>query len=440
MIKYKNDGLLQESEVEEFLTASLQDMAERITDVQLNGVAYYTPIQHESHLQYKHLGHYWIDWDCSLDSIYGRRMENFPENLKLLWDAILQKSTIHSKSDSEYELHYLFYGFLKTHKNVVARDEKVFEIDIENSISEVYDYLCRDYDNCQIFAPLHGVKIKSDIISDNFSFLKNEFDTKIELYSKYYHQFKGIESNLDLRNRFFKSESILILHWKELRENKLDHPMKIRDFHLANKKLQHIEAVRLLGALEANTIFEVTETASFPSIPMSTGWSPAVHFPSQFDVPILEVKPAKDFIETWLQSEDSKKPLQFIVDRIAMLGSYVRPPEFATFDLVSILEGVLLGNEGELKFKFSIYGAHFASQSLSLNRRETFKLLSRAYKLRSIVAHCEPVKQKDMLEKNEIETLKLITLALVREAINMGIKLLRKKIVGEVIDQQSFSG
>lgn len=161
---------------------------------------------------------------------------------------------------------------------------------------------------------------------------------------------------------------------------------------------------------------------------------PDTIFPYKIENP----KNFQNFININLNTSDSLEnhALKLIINRVDEAWNRSRSNEFRVFDYVSILEAILVGsNEGEFRFKTSILTACLGSPKFG-PKEELYKLVKKAYDIRSKVAHCAKVKEKDLPSQDELITLFKLTHFIVREAFEHGREATNKR-ANEILLQES---
>ncbi len=126
--------------------------------------------------------------------------------------------------------------------------------------------------------------------------------------------------------------------------------------------------------------------------------------------------------------EDSQE-LSFIVARLRDCWVNFRNNDFIVLDLVSILESLLLSNrDGELKFRLSVLTASLIGKS-KVEKKSIHHSISKAYDLRSAVAHCAQINPKNKLSNDEIQKLGELTIKVIKLALKNGVKSFKDKLL-----------
>ena len=156
----------------------------------------------------------------------------------------------------------------------------------------------------------------------------------------------------------------------------------------------------------------------------SDGFTP--NEPIIIDLPNL----AKD-LEAFHKLDLDKSGLLFINDRVQQLAKSPRSIPHQVFDLISICEAIVAGNnEGEFRFKVPL---HMVNLTNALNdkmeKKKRYALFKKCYDLRSKVAHCSKIEGKDIISQEELDHLKQTTFSLRNMLLTDRLEVIRERAI-----------
>lgn len=377
-------------------------------------------------------------WSNVIEGIFGQKLEN----LKVL-NSLQSIFQIYYESDHPpprqsfgqdltHEIKLFLIDFLEA--SIIKKD--LVEFPHRTSlISRACDFLTRKADIYQSRSPLFGVKLEQEIAFSLGKVVPISWDERVSLIKfKNGIPFNDFQNPMQFGN-ILNSESLLLIAFKKKREktNILTFPEEIRN--LTNN------AVQLLRIYDYGFAKVLWTDFFLESVSRRFRGSTYPHSDNQFYPPasdlyiIDNISDFVGFFNKLLKSERlDEGELAFIFNRLNEAWLRGRTNNFRVFDYVSILEALLVSaNDGEFSFKVSTLIAAFSGIDAE-NKKNIYRLVKKAYKVRSKIAHCaKEIPLKEQLTPDELRTLGKITHPIIRYAMEHGAAKLKEEAMNRLL-------
>jgi hypothetical protein len=384
----------------------------------------------------------YYNWLSIIEGAFGRNLEQLKSKNKLLE---LLKEFFETPDSSPPRLST---GDDYTHELKIFLSEVLAQSSIKNStvlfedfsliIEKAFEFFTRNEDEYIVEIPIIGLEIDQPIQLNYGELYSLNWDEKVDLYFE--RITSGLTANifspLPPQDPTNATTMFKIQYTKTRKSNKaLGFPSELKYLEMNFFKLLLIYEH---GSVKSTSSYYFLNGFSKKNVGVMHSGN-ASFTDAGFPYKIKDPDSFKTFINKNLDAKYDplgNHALKLVLNRVDEAWNRSRSNEFRVFDYVSILEALLVGtNEGEFKFRTSILTACLASPKFG-PKEELYKLVKKAYDIRSKVAHCAKVKEKDLPSQDELVTLFKLTHFIVREAFEHGREAINKR-ANEILLQES---
>jgi hypothetical protein len=270
--------------------------------------------------------------------------------------------------------------------------EKTQEDVFSGIYQRIEDYFYQDTIPFRYLAPLHNFKMEAERVElkPGFSIIKLTFEERVSILSRVYgmdaltssSSYHGLEES-EYALEFHCEEPKVIGQRTEFDPSKFAYDTVTQNFQAA------ITALRLYksGDVGYAHVIEKTEAWNPLGGTMTSPRTGAYFWPGRsYELTKDELS---GFIEFWKEFEGAQineKALKIALGRFSFVYERGRP-EDRLIDYIISLEAILLENEPELRYKFSLRGAALLAESDPKKRVRVFYELYEGYGQRNHIAH-----------------------------------------------------
>lgn len=283
-------------------------------------------------------------------------------------------------------LRSLLINYLKAQENT---QEDVFS----GIYQRIEDYFYQDTIPFRYLAPLHNFKMEAERVElkPGFSIIKLPLEERVSILSRVYgmdaltssSSYSGFVESSEYALEFHCEEPKVIGQRTELDPSKFAYDAVTQNFQAA------ITALRLYKSGDVGYAHVVEKTKAWnPLGGTMTSPQTGAHF-----WPGRSYELTKDelagFVEFWKKFEGAQineKALKIALGRFSFVYERGRPAD-RLIDYIISLEALLLENEPELRYKFSLRGAALLAGSDPKKRVKVFYELYEGYGQRNHIAH-----------------------------------------------------
>jgi Apea-like HEPN len=299
--------------------------------------------------------------------------------------------------------------------NDMYETDKMQEDVFSRTYQRMEDFYYKDTIPFRYIAPLNNFKMGPEKVElkPSFSIIKLSTEERASLLSRIsgmnalgtFTSYQGLESSEYALEFYIEEPKVIGNRPPDFDPNKIAYNIVVQNFETA------LTALRLYksGAVSYKHIIENTDA-----------WNPlggAMHTP-QFQYPPFlfgrtyelandEIQSFQEFWKQFEQARIKENALKIALSRLAFTYERGRL-EDRLIDYIIALEALLLENEPELRFKFSLRGAALLDNGNPAVRKKVFHELHEGYKQRNNIAHGDIPQQTIKIDNETLPLAELI--------------------------------
>jgi len=354
-------------------------------------------------------------WNHILRDLYGDQLEKFSlkELLKPYLESIVDN--LHS--------YYPAITILLSEILETGFDEETHKFSLNDELIELtQNYFEKDMDEYKIIVPLSGMEIDEELILNDLNISPLNWRSRVNLTKDIQVMGSSFYSEVD-SFKYMNSKTALEFRFQEKRPTSFFSVYdrgQIQVQRVINLlQIFNYSGVRSLGVLYYKKYLKwhlsSTQKERF-------GFSAAEHE----TLKISSNSELKNFLSEYMEDDKFENgELKFVFDRLRETWRDKRSSQFMIFDYMSIIEAIIVGEQGELKFRTSVLASNYLGETRE-KKRQIYDLLSKCYHVRSKVAHCDYKigKGKDV-SPEELKEMGHLAHMLIKRAMCIGIEKVR---------------